>query len=159
MATRSMCWCWWTRPAFPGCVMQVRPIGVLEMLDQGIPDEKILAVGKNNPRYTDVWNYSEIYPHMLKEITHFFSIYKDLEGKRVEIKGWKDAEAGRRAVTDPRSAMSKSREERRERRPRSLFEERRSAGSLAGFAHWRMRSAGLVDQAPGSHKRPAPAAQ
>ena len=80
--------------------MQVRPIGVLEMLDQGIPDEKILAVGKNNPRYNDVWNYSEIYPHMLKEITHFFSIYKDLEGKRVEIKGWKDAEAGRRAVTD-----------------------------------------------------------
>jgi len=32
----------------------------------------------------DVWNFSEIYPHMLKEITHFFSIYKDLEGKRVE---------------------------------------------------------------------------
>ena len=38
-----------------------------------------------------MWNYSEIYPHMLKEITHFFSIYKDLEGKRVEIKGWHDA--------------------------------------------------------------------
>jgi inorganic pyrophosphatase len=87
-------------PSFSGCVMQVRPIGVLEMLDQGIPDEKVLAVGKNNPRYTDVWNYSEIYPHILKEITHFFSIYKDLEGKRVEIKGWKDAEAGRRAVTE-----------------------------------------------------------
>src|SRR6202048_5589033 len=82
-------------PSFPGCLMQVRPIGVLEMLDQGIPDEKILAVGKNNPRYTDVWNYSEIYPHILKEITHFFSIYKDLEGKRVEIRGWKDAEDGR----------------------------------------------------------------
>ena len=68
-------------PSFSGCVMQVRPIGVLEMLDQGVPDEKILAVGKNNPRYTDVWNYSEIYPHILKEITHFFSIYKDLGRK------------------------------------------------------------------------------
>src|SRR5205807_9988080 len=45
-------------PSFSGCVMAVRPIGVLEMLDQGVPDEKILAVGKNNPRYTDVWNYS-----------------------------------------------------------------------------------------------------
>jgi len=72
-------------------VHEVRPIGLLEMLDQGVLDEKVLAVGKNNPRYTNVWNYTDIYPHMLKEITHFFSIYKDLEGKRVEIKGWHDA--------------------------------------------------------------------
>src|SRR6201984_3358216 len=78
-------------PSFPGCVMTVRPVGLLEMLDQGVLDEKVLAVGTNNPRYTDVWNYSEIYPHMLKEITHFFSIYKDLEGKRVEIHEWHDA--------------------------------------------------------------------
>jgi len=85
-------------PSFPGCVMEVRPIGVLNMLDQGKPDEKVLAVGKNNPRYKDVWNYSEIYPHMLLEITHFFSIYKDLEGKRVEIKGWQDASHARDAI-------------------------------------------------------------
>jgi inorganic pyrophosphatase len=101
-------------PSFSGCVMQVRPIGVLEMLDQGIPDEKILAVGKNNPRYTDVWNYSEIYPHILKEITHFFSIYKDLEGKRVEIKGWKDAEAGRRVVTESAKRFLANREKKTE---------------------------------------------
>jgi inorganic pyrophosphatase len=85
-------------PSFPGCVQEVRPIGLLEMLDQGILDEKVLAVGKNNPRYTNVWNYTDIYPHMLKEITHFFSIYKDLEGKRVEIKGWHDASYARDQV-------------------------------------------------------------
>jgi inorganic pyrophosphatase len=85
-------------PSFPGCVMEVRPIGVLNMLDQGKPDEKVLAVAKNNPRYKDVWNYSEIYPHMLLEITHFFSIYKDLEGKRVEIKDWQDASHARDAI-------------------------------------------------------------
>jgi len=85
-------------PSFPGCVMEVRPIGVLNMLDQGTPDEKVLAVGKNNPRYRDVWNYSEIYPHILREITHFFSIYKDLEGKRVEIKGWEDASHARNTI-------------------------------------------------------------
>src|ERR1700690_3630719 len=85
-------------PSFSGCVQAVRPIGMLEMMDQGLADEKILCVGKNNPRYTDVWNYSEIYPHMLKEITHFFSIYKDLEGKRVEIKGWQDASHARDRV-------------------------------------------------------------
>src|SRR5271168_3957286 len=86
--------------SFPGCVMEVRPIGILEMLDQGILDEKVLAVGKGNPRYHDVWNYSEIYPHMLKEITHFFAIYKDLEGKRVEIQGWQDASFARNKVLD-----------------------------------------------------------
>jgi len=71
---------------------------LMEMLDQGVLDEKVLAVGKNNPRYTDVWNYSEIYPHVLKEITHFFSIYKDLEGKRVEVHGWHDAAYARDRV-------------------------------------------------------------
>ena len=87
-------------PSFSGCVMEVRPIGMLEMMDQGLADEKILCVGKNNPRYKDVWNYSEIYPHMLKEITHFFAIYKDLEGKRVEIKGWRDASMARSKVAE-----------------------------------------------------------
>ena len=46
-------------PSFPGCVQEVRPIGLLEMLDQGVLDEKVLAVGKNNPRYANVWNYTE----------------------------------------------------------------------------------------------------
>ena len=85
-------------PSFPGCVQEVRPIGLLVMLDQGVLDEKVLAVGNNNPRYTNVWNYTDIYPHMLKEITHFFSIYKDLEGKRVEVKGWHDAAYARDQV-------------------------------------------------------------
>jgi len=87
-------------PSFSGCVMEVRPIGVLEMMDQGLPDEKVLCVGKGNPRYKDVLNYSEIYPHMLKEITHFFAIYKDLEGKRVEVKGWRDAAFAREKVSE-----------------------------------------------------------
>src|SRR5215468_7564461 len=93
-------------PSFTGCVMEVRPIGVLDMLDQGVHDEKLLAVGKSNPRYKDVWNYSEIYPHILREITHFFSIYKDLEGKRVEAKGWQDASAARALIVESQKAFS-----------------------------------------------------
>jgi inorganic pyrophosphatase len=87
-------------PSFSGCVMEVRPIGLLEMMDQGLADEKVLCVGRGNPRYKDVWNFSEIYPHMLREITHFFSIYKDLEGKRVEVKGWHDASYARNKVIE-----------------------------------------------------------
>ena len=80
-------------PSFPGCLQTVRPIGALEMVDQGQGDEKILCVGEGNPRYNDVVNFNQIYPHILKEITHFFSIYKDLEGKRTTVLGWKDRES------------------------------------------------------------------
>jgi len=85
-------------PSFAGCIQMVRPIGLLEMLDQGVLDEKVLAVGNNNPRFTNAWNFTDIYPHVLKEITHFFSVYKDLEGKRVEVKGWHDAAYARDRV-------------------------------------------------------------
>ncbi len=91
-------------PSFPGCLQEVRPIGVLEMVDQGQGDEKILAVGVGNPRYQDVHDYSEIYPHILKEITHFFSIYKDLEHKNVEVKGFRDAEFAKTVITKAQQA-------------------------------------------------------
>ena len=86
-------------PSFPGCLQEVRPIGVLEMIEKGQGDEKILAVGEGNPRYNDVNEYSEIYPHILREITHFFSIYKDLEGKRVEVRGWRDSAYAKTVIT------------------------------------------------------------
>jgi len=92
-------------PSFSGCVQEVRPIGVLDMVDQGQGDEKILAVGEGNPRYNDVNEYSDIYPHILKEITHFFSIYKDLEGKRVEVRGWKGAAAAREIILKAQKAF------------------------------------------------------
>jgi inorganic pyrophosphatase len=92
-------------PSFTGCVLEVRPIGVLDMIDQGQPDEKILAVGESNPRYKDISSYSEVYPHIMKEIKHFFSIYKDLEGKRVEVRGWKDVDAAREIITKAQQAF------------------------------------------------------
>jgi inorganic pyrophosphatase len=87
-------------PSFAGCLIEVRPIGMLEMIDQGKLDEKILAVGLNNPRYRDVRNYSEIYPHMLREIQHFFAVYKDLEGKRTELVGWHNSVAARKVIVE-----------------------------------------------------------
>src|SRR3954447_2713251 len=86
-------------PSFTGCVMTVRPIGVLKMIDQGSEDEKILAVGLNNPVFKNLNDYSELYPHLLLEIEHFFSIYKELEAKRTRIHGWEDADAARKIVT------------------------------------------------------------
>jgi inorganic pyrophosphatase len=92
-------------PSFPGCVQTVRPIGALDMIDQGQPDEKILCVGDGNPRYNNVFEYSDIYPHILKEIRHFFATYKDLEGKRVEVRGWRDAEFARTTIVKAQQAF------------------------------------------------------
>src|SRR2546423_753719 len=87
-------------PNFTGCVMTVRPIGALMMTDQESEDEKILAVGLNNPIYKSLNDYSELYPHLLREIEHFFSMYKELEAKRTRIKGWEDAESARKIVSE-----------------------------------------------------------
>ena len=80
--------------------MTVRPIGVLRMVDQNREDEKILAVGLNNPVYKEVSDYRQIYPHLLREIEHFFSIYKQLEAKSTKIVGWEDVEDARKIVID-----------------------------------------------------------
>ena len=101
-------------PSFTGCVLQVRPIGILDMIDQGQPDQKILAVGEGNPRYTDVANYSQIYPHILREIKHFFSIYKDLEGKRVEVRGWRDAVWAKETIVRAQKAFLDAKEKNKE---------------------------------------------
>ncbi len=86
--------------SFPGCLIEVRPIGMLEMLDQGVKDEKVLAVANYNARYFEIHSIEDVYTHMLKEITHFFSIYKDLEGKRTQALGWRDAEMARRVIME-----------------------------------------------------------
>ncbi len=75
---------------FPGCVFNARPIGLFEMMDQGICDEKVLAFATGNPRAKDIHDYTDVLPHILREVEHFFSVYKDLEGKQTEVLGWKD---------------------------------------------------------------------
>jgi len=87
-------------PSFPGCLMTVRPIGMLEMIDQGKEDEKILAVGTNNPLFNNMHDYSKLYPHLLLEIEHFFSVYKELEAKTTKIVGWQDAARARATVSE-----------------------------------------------------------
>lgn len=77
-------------PVFPGCVYNARPIGLFLMLDQGVCDEKVLAYATANPRVRDIESYTQVPPHILLEIEHFFSVYKDLEGKQTKVMGWKD---------------------------------------------------------------------
>jgi len=87
-------------PTFTGCQILARPIGVLRMLDRGEPDEKILAVPADDPYYHDVFDIADLSPHFLREVEHFFGIYKDLEGKRVEISGWEKSESAMRMIME-----------------------------------------------------------
>jgi inorganic pyrophosphatase len=92
-----------TRPIVPGAVINVRPVGVLRMTDDGGPDEKIVAVPspKLTKRYLDVHNYSDLPRITLEQIQHFFEHYKDLEpGKWVKLDGWGDADEARRLIVD-----------------------------------------------------------
>jgi inorganic pyrophosphatase len=85
---------------FTGCQIEVRPIGVLKMLDRGEPDDKIFAVPVHDPRYTEYHDIAVFPQHYLKEIEHFFLIYKDLEGRRVEIIGWEGSQAAKAVIQD-----------------------------------------------------------
>jgi len=81
------------QPTFPGCVITARPIGMLEMIDGGDRDEKLLCVPAKDPRYTQVTTLDDIAEHRLAEISEFFKTYKNLEKKVTEILGWKDVNA------------------------------------------------------------------
>lgn len=77
-----------TNPTVPGCIVDVRIIGVLAMADDKGVDNKLLGVADNDPRFEQVHDLQDVPPHRLREIEHFFKTYKDLEGKKTDIKGW-----------------------------------------------------------------------
>jgi inorganic pyrophosphatase len=78
-------------PSFPGCIIEARPIGGLDMSDEKGPDFKVLAVPVGDPRYQHVTDLSHLGDHWLREIETFFATYKLLEPKQTEVLGWHDA--------------------------------------------------------------------
>jgi inorganic pyrophosphatase len=95
-------------PTFPGCLVEVKPIGVLDMRDEKGRDQKVLAVPIGDPRFAEVRELEHVPPHFLKEVEHFFSVYKNLEGKPVEIYGWESSESAWRMIDDARSRLAEN---------------------------------------------------
>ncbi len=79
-------------PTFPMCVMEVKPIGVFHMADEKGPDEKVICVPVSDPIWNSLNDLSDMNPHQIKEIEHFFQVYKDLEKKKVDVGGWGNAQ-------------------------------------------------------------------
>jgi inorganic pyrophosphatase len=87
-----------TIPVFTGCLVEARPIGLFHLVDRGAADEKVLAVPTGDPYSDGLNDLRDIQPHYLKEIEHFFQVYKDLEGTRTVSRGFEGAEAARGAI-------------------------------------------------------------
>jgi inorganic pyrophosphatase len=77
-----------SEPTFPGCVIEVKPIALFKMEDDKGIDDKILCVPVHDPAWNGLGELDDL-PHQLRdEIEHFFSVYKDLEQKKVKVDGW-----------------------------------------------------------------------
>lgn len=71
---------------FPGCIVDARVVGYLEVIDNGENDEKLIAVVDSDPRFSHINEVADIQQHTLREIKHFFKTYKDLQqNKTVEV--------------------------------------------------------------------------
>ena len=91
-----------SEPTFPGCIIPVRAIALLRMRDDQGRDDKLVCVPFSDPNWSDLESLEDI-PHRLRvEIEHFFSIYKEPEGREVTIHGWEDREVAEALVKESR---------------------------------------------------------
>jgi inorganic pyrophosphatase len=89
-----------SHPTFPGCVVSARPLGSLAMKDEHGTDHKVLAVSCRDPRFHEARALDDVSSHLLREIEHFFRVYKDLEEKETEVLGWVSQEETYRIISD-----------------------------------------------------------
>lgn len=89
-------------PTFPTCMIEARPVGLFKMWDEKGSDEKILCVPVGDPNWNYIYKLSDVPPHLLKEIEHFFKIYKDLEKKKTGVEGWRELESAKKIIKESR---------------------------------------------------------
>ncbi len=93
-------------PTFPGCTITSRVVGVFDMTDDKGPDAKIITVADADPRWSAVTDLGDMPQHMLEEVEHFFSVYKDLERKTVTVNGFRDRAAALAQIAEDRERFS-----------------------------------------------------
>lgn len=90
-------------PTFPGCLIHSRPIGLFKMRDEKGVDDKVLCVPVADPHWRHVATLDQVPPHLLEEIEHFFTVYKDLEKKKTGVDGWRDRDAALKVIEASRA--------------------------------------------------------
>ena len=95
---------WLEEPTFPGCLVTARPVAVFWMLDEGLPDAKVLTVSANDLRMSAIQELEDVPAYLAAEIGHFFNIYKQLEpGKSSDVRGWQGRAAAEQVVEEAQS--------------------------------------------------------
>lgn len=89
-----------SEPTFPGCVIPVKPIALFKMRDEKGEDDKIVCVPTHDPGWSHAQTLEDIPDQLQREITHFFSVYKQLEGKTVEVDGWRSREEALEVIAE-----------------------------------------------------------
>ena len=80
------------KSTFPGCLVETRLVGVLTIQStDGRPEQKLLGVPVWEPRFAEYEDVSDVPEHQLREIEHFFEVFKDLEGSNIGVVGWEGA--------------------------------------------------------------------
>lgn len=102
--------CLTDKPTFTSCHIPVRVIGVLKMIDGGEEDDKILAVNAADPRLNNINSLTDISQSKLNEISNFFLRYKELENKKVEIKGFQNISEAKKVLETCQKLYQKYRE-------------------------------------------------
>jgi inorganic pyrophosphatase len=82
----------------PMSLVRCRPIGVMRMIDSGALDEKIIAVPFGDPNYSSYTDIDQLPGHIFSEMRHFFSVYKNLEGKQTVVDEVEPAEKARAVI-------------------------------------------------------------
>lgn len=90
-----------SQPTFPGCVLEARPVGILDMVDEAGEDRKVIAVAEHDPIHQHVRAIGDLGDHFKKEVQQFFESYKTLEeGKWTMVRGWLDREEAHRLIME-----------------------------------------------------------
>lgn len=93
-------------PTFPGCTISARVVGVFDMHDDKGFDAKIISVADADPRWSKVHDLDDMPGHLLEEVQHFFSVYKDLERKQVTVDGFRDRAAALAQIAEDRARFA-----------------------------------------------------
>ena len=80
-----------TYPLAPGILVKARPVAIMEMIDGGERDDKVIAVPVDDPRFDEVRDIGDLNKHFIKETTHFFETYKKVQNKEVKLGEWHGA--------------------------------------------------------------------
>lgn len=94
-------------PTFSGCLIQARVVGMFKMKDRGLNDYKVLGVPHADPLFKQLTELEDVAEHFLKEVRHFFSTYKQLEGAEVEPEDWVGA---KEATAEVRASVERFRD-------------------------------------------------